>query len=413
MDKGSAGASTSSSNGEERISAVVTEGNSSPQSTSGANSPARLPSVERPAPDETETPPARTRSAPRGGEPSLPVWATRAWDLQGPAPTIIDAARAAAEMSRIEENPTTAAEASAAAAAARGERPIVPSKPRGKATTAAARVAAQREKAPLRKGKWTQEEELFTAAVIREFERGMLACPAGTTLRSYLSEKLHCDPMRITKKFAGDASIGKRVFTPCKQTPELQEEARRVRAELRDMERRFAAHLQHASLAYAASSALKGRGRAGSLSALHRRPRFDAHRAVAVDHDGRLLQRARGPSSLKRARDDASRVAPDPQDSQLLLDFFVAVRERCSASGPEAAAASAPRSPSRLAPSSTPSSPPRARARSDGGPEAADAPPPPPPDAVAGETKDRSDSCATRPRTPTLPNLDAPEAMRC
>ena len=219
--------------------------------------------------------------------------------------------------------------------------------------------------------------------------------------------------MRITKKFAGDASIGKRVFTPCKQTPELQEEARRVRAALRDMERRFAAHLQHASLAYAASSALKGRGRAGSLSALHRRRRFDAHRAVAVDHDGRLLQRARGPSSLKRARDDASRVAPDPQDSQLLLDFFVAGRERCSASGPEAAAASAPRSPSRLAPSSTPSSPPRARARSDGGPEAADAPPPPPPDAVAGERKDRSDSCATRPRTPTLPNLDAPEAMRC
>ena len=104
-------------------------GNSSPQSTSGANSPARLPSVERPAPDETETPPARTRSAPRGGEPALPVWATRAWDLQGPAPTIIDAARAAAEMSRIEENPTTAAEASAAAAAARGERPMVPSKP--------------------------------------------------------------------------------------------------------------------------------------------------------------------------------------------------------------------------------------------------------------------------------------------
>ena len=39
---------------------------------------------------------------------------------------------------------------------------------------------------------------------------------------------------------------------------------------------------------------------------------------------------------------------------------------------------------------------------------------PPPPDAPSqGETKDRSDSCATRPRTPTLPNLDAPEAMRC
>ena len=79
----------------------------------------------------------------------------------------------------------------------------------------------------------------------RVVSNSCVACPAGTTLRSYLSEKLHCDPMRITKKFAGDASIGKRVFTPCKQTPELQEEARRVRAELRDMERRFAAHRGH------------------------------------------------------------------------------------------------------------------------------------------------------------------------
>ena len=45
--------------------------------------------------------------------------------------------------------------------------------------------ARLREKAPLRKGKWTVEEELFTTAIIREFERGMLACPPGTTLRSH------------------------------------------------------------------------------------------------------------------------------------------------------------------------------------------------------------------------------------
>lgn len=43
----------------------------------------------------------------------------------------------------------------------------------------------------------------------------MLPIKAGTTLRSYLSEKLHCDPMRITKKFAGAACIGKQVFIPC------------------------------------------------------------------------------------------------------------------------------------------------------------------------------------------------------
>ena len=36
--------------------------------------------------------------------------------------------------------------------------------------------------------------------------------PDGATLRSYLAEKLNCDPMRITKKFTGDLAIGKRVF---------------------------------------------------------------------------------------------------------------------------------------------------------------------------------------------------------
>lgn len=66
----------------------------------------------------------------------------------------------------------------------------------------------------LRRGKWTAEEEAYVARVIQDFNSGFLNAPAGTTLRSYLSEKLHCDPMRITKKFTGDACIGKRVFHP-------------------------------------------------------------------------------------------------------------------------------------------------------------------------------------------------------
>lgn len=52
------------------------------------------------------------------------------------------------------------------------------------------------------------------ARVIQDFNSGFLDAPAGTTLRSYLSEKLQCDPMRITKKFTGEACIGKRVFHP-------------------------------------------------------------------------------------------------------------------------------------------------------------------------------------------------------
>lgn len=66
----------------------------------------------------------------------------------------------------------------------------------------------------LRRGKWTVEEEAYVARVIQDFNSGFLNAPAGTTLRSYLSDKLQCDPMRITKKFTGDACIGKRVFHP-------------------------------------------------------------------------------------------------------------------------------------------------------------------------------------------------------
>ena len=42
----------------------------------------------------------------------------------------------------------------------------------------------------LRKGKWTIEEENYANKIIYLFNKGMLPIVAGTTLRSYLSEKL-------------------------------------------------------------------------------------------------------------------------------------------------------------------------------------------------------------------------------
>lgn len=66
----------------------------------------------------------------------------------------------------------------------------------------------------LRRGKWSAEEEAYATAVIEAFSSGYLDALPGTTLRTYLSEKLQCDPMRITKKFTGDYSIGKKVFHP-------------------------------------------------------------------------------------------------------------------------------------------------------------------------------------------------------
>jgi hypothetical protein len=41
---------------------------------------------------------------------------------------------------------------------------------------------------------------------------------------SYLSDMLTCDPMRITKKFAGASCIGKQVFTPCGETSPAEQE---------------------------------------------------------------------------------------------------------------------------------------------------------------------------------------------
>ena len=65
---------------------------------------------------------------------------------------------------------------------------------------------------PQRRGKWSEEEETYAQAAIRDFNSGHLNAPLGITLRTYLSDKLQCDPMRITKKFTGDASIGKKVI---------------------------------------------------------------------------------------------------------------------------------------------------------------------------------------------------------
>lgn len=66
----------------------------------------------------------------------------------------------------------------------------------------------------LRSGKWLPAEENYALLLVALFERGMIKdCIDGTTtLRTYLAQKLHCAPMRISKKFAG-RGIGKLIYT--------------------------------------------------------------------------------------------------------------------------------------------------------------------------------------------------------
>ena len=94
---------------------------------------------------------------------------------------------------------------------------------------------------PLRRGKWTPEEEAYAARLIQEFKAGLLPLTDGTTLRTFLSKLLNCDPMRISKKFVGSNCIGKQVFR--RRTNDMgrltPEQIQQSRAELSELERRF------------------------------------------------------------------------------------------------------------------------------------------------------------------------------
>ncbi|VEU34895.1 unnamed protein product [Pseudo-nitzschia multistriata] len=78
-----------------------------------------------------------------------------------------------------------------------------------------------------RAGKWTTEEEAYANILIELFEEGRvqdfeeydhptsphtIKIKNGMTMRHFLSRKLCCSPMRISKKFAG-RGIGKLVYT--------------------------------------------------------------------------------------------------------------------------------------------------------------------------------------------------------
>jgi len=91
-----------------------------------------------------------------------------------------------------------------------------------------------------RRGKWTPEEENYAKRVIEEFQDGLLPLADGTTLRTFLSKLLNCEPMRISKKFVGDSGIGKQVFRRRSDLDSLSmDEIMRRRTELCELEKKF------------------------------------------------------------------------------------------------------------------------------------------------------------------------------
>jgi hypothetical protein len=67
----------------------------------------------------------------------------------------------------------------------------------------------------------------------------LVTLPDGATLRSYLASKLNCDPMRVTKKYAGASCLGRRVFQVRERQLPSALDIQLAKAELDMLEQRF------------------------------------------------------------------------------------------------------------------------------------------------------------------------------
>jgi len=107
------------------------------------------------------------------------------------------------------------------------------------------RTNPKKSRQRLRKGKWTIEEEEYTSRIIQYFSTGLLTLPDGATLRSYLAEKLNCDPMRITKKFTGACCLGRRAYHLRDRPRASPAEIEMASFELLHLEQRFRLRVEH------------------------------------------------------------------------------------------------------------------------------------------------------------------------
>ena len=83
------------------------------------------------------------------------------------------------------------------------------------------------------------EEEEYATRFIHYFSSGLLTLPEGKTLRASLAEKLSCDPMRITKKYAGASCLGNKISRLCDRPKFSSQDIEMARMEIARLERRF------------------------------------------------------------------------------------------------------------------------------------------------------------------------------
>ena len=122
---------------------------------------------------------------------------------------------------------------------------------------------------PSRRGKWTVEEEDYANRLIHEFKEGRLPLSEGTTLRTFLSKVLNCDPMRISKKFVGANSIGKQIFRRKRAvgtSGATDPQTERMNDELATLEKRFLERVSMAKSKSRSGRSSSGNGGSGETS---------------------------------------------------------------------------------------------------------------------------------------------------
>lgn len=184
----------------------------------------------------------------------------------------------------------------------------------------------------LRKGKWTDEESQYATQLTYYFKEGLLPIDRGTMLRLYLSQKLNCEPMRITKKFTGVECIGKQVFRPCHATPEARVRMMQAQLELVALEAAFIKKLKENREEVpgsaddhdaAESGSAPSQTRVGGGSSTDNDDGFtsdsSSSSSAAYARVGAMLKK---PSPLADAKDADDEDVDSANAVGLLLDFF-------------------------------------------------------------------------------------------
>eukprot|EP00977_Amphora_coffeiformis_P015816 scaffold4740_cov165-Amphora_coffeaeformis.AAC.14 len=196
-------------------------------------------------------------------------------------PSSVQSAKSGPEQEAVDDEGTTQSTGASPTGASSGDGPpqFITTKPSGKKSSSMRR-----------RGKWTVEEEAYVARVIQDFNSGFLDAPAGTTLRTFLSDKLNCDPMRITKKFTGEACIGKRVFHPAIRSPNNSTAIDKAQSELEQLEERWRRRLEMQQRESAKKAAASAAAAAAAASSAPHGGLMDPTRSAASENP--ILQTA-------------------------------------------------------------------------------------------------------------------------